>query len=375
MKRRTVLRNETVSPDDIIYRAGSNVPIGVEFDDAGHRSEFFDAKAPEAKLYKMLTQAFPGHAVRVTSQTTDGSKAIVHVWSDRSPGDDYVFDLKTMNADHLLTSRTWLDPATQAVRKGIALKARDGLPLRGYVTLPHGTDGKNLPMVVMPHGGPFGIFDRWGFHSEAAMLAAAGYAVLQVNFRGSGNHGLAFEHAGRNQWGKAMQDDVTDATRWSIEQGIADPARICIHGTSYGAYAALMGAAKEPSLYRCASGYVGVYDLAALHTSGDIRDSGSGDTYLQQWVGKPEDLADVSPTRLADKIKVPVLLASGGEDRRAPSTQSDMMEKALKRAGVPVQHIHFSQESHGFYKPAHQKEYFTALLEFLDRNIGAGEKP
>ena len=372
MKRRTLLQDKRANPARILYRAGTNVPVGVEYDDAGHRMAFFDPTTKEARLHRSLAAAFPGHGVRVTSQTTDGGRAIVHVWSDRSPGDDYLFDLKTMKADHLLTSRAWLDPETQAARTPVEVKARDGLPLHGYVTVPHGTGGKGLPMVVMPHGGPFGIYDGWGFDADAQMLAAAGYAVLQVNFRGSGNYGMAFEHAGRNQWGKAMQDDVTDATKWAIDQGIADPKRICIHGGSYGAYAALMGAAREPALYRCASGYVGVYDLPAMHTSGDIRDSDSGDTYLQRWIGKPEELAGVSPNRLADKIKVPVLLASGGEDRRAPSTHTDMMERALKSAGVPVQRIHYPEEGHGFYQPRHQQEYYTTLLEFLDRHIGGG---
>ena len=372
MQRRTLLRDDIADVHRVIYRAGTRIPVGVEFNDDGHRTEFFDKTSPEARLHRSLAAAFPGHAVRVTSQTTDGKKAIVHVWSDRSPGDDYLFDLKSMSADHLLTSRAWLDPDKMATMKPIALKARDGTPLKGYVTLPDGSSGKNLPMVVMPHGGPFGIYDAWGFDPDAQMLAAAGYAVLQVNFRGSGNYGLGFEHAGRNQWGKAMQDDVTDATRWVVEQGIADAKRICIHGGSYGGYAALMGAAKEPSLYRCASGYVGVYDLPAMHTTGDIRDADSGDTYLQRWIGKPDELAGVSPTRLADKIKAPVLLAAGGEDRRAPIEHTRMMERALESAGVPVETVYYPEEGHGFHRLDHQQEYYGKLLEFLDRHIGGG---
>src|SRR5690606_1391046 len=154
--------------------------------------------------------------------------------------DFYIFDTVAKKADHVVARRAWFDPAAMAERRPVSLTARDGLQLHGFVTIPAGTSGRGLPMVVLPHGGPYGVFDTWGFDTEAQMLAEAGYAVLQVNFRGSGNHGRAFEHAGARQWGGTMQDDVTDATRWAIAEGIADASRICIYGSSYGAYAALM---------------------------------------------------------------------------------------------------------------------------------------
>jgi dipeptidyl aminopeptidase/acylaminoacyl peptidase len=217
----------------------------------------------------------------------------------------------------------------------VSFKARDGLTVKGYLTLPPGSDGKRLPMVVMPHGGPFGVYDQWRFEDDSQILAGAGYAVLQVNYRGSGNYGRAFRTAGARQWGGAMQDDLTDATRWAIAQGHADAGRICIYGASYGGYAALMGVAKEPGLYRCAAGYVGVYDLPTMHTHGDIQQRGSGETYLRRWIGERDALAAVSPNRMADKIKVPVFLAAGGEDQRAPIEHSEMMERVEKgrRAG------------------------------------------
>src|SRR5690606_2629455 len=167
-------------------------------------------------------------------------------------------------------------------------------------------------------GGPFGIFDRWGFDRDAQLLAASGYAVLQVNFRGSGNYGRAFKQAGGQQWGRAMQDDVTDATLWAITQGHADPERICIYGASYGAYAALMGVVREPGLYRCAIGYVGVYDLPRM-VKDDLGRSRSTATWLRDWVGSDTAaLEAVSPTTRASAIGVPVFLAAGGEDFVAP---------------------------------------------------------
>lgn len=204
-------------------------------------------------------------------------------------------------------------------------------------------------------------------------MASRGYAVLQVNFRGSGGYGHAFQRAGFKQWGGAMQDDLTDATRWAIQQGITDPKRICIYGGSYGGYASLMGVAKEPDLYRCAVGYVGVYDMPMMYGRGDIQHWQSGTNYLEDTLGR-DNLEVISPTRLASKIKVPVFLAAGGEDKRAPIEHSEKMEKALRDAGVPVETLYFDTEGHGFYTEEHNREYYTRLLAFLDKHIGSGAK-
>jgi dipeptidyl aminopeptidase/acylaminoacyl peptidase len=370
MKRSIVLRDEHVDPYEMVYSASGSTPLGAAFMDARYRTAFIDENGEDARLHRMLEKAFGDQAVRITSRTRDGQQALVQVWSDRSPGDYFIFNVATKKADHLLTSRSWLDPESMGATRAVVLEARDGTALRGYVTVPNGSDGKNLPMVVMPHGGPFGEFDTWGFDPEVQMLAASGYAVLQVNFRGSSNYGRTFAESGKRQWGRTMQDDVTDATHWAIKQGIADGKRLCIHGASYGGYAALMGAAREPTLYRCASGYVGVYDLAILHTEGDVQEAKSGETYVREWIGERESLAAVSPNLLADRITVPVLLAAGGEDRRAPIAHTKMMEKALRKAGVPVEALYFDDEGHGFYLHAHKMEYYTKLLQFLDRHIG-----
>lgn len=317
-----------------------------------------------------LEQAFPGMAVRITSQTQDGKTALVSVRSDRNPGDFYVMDVASKKVDYAASRREWLDPEKMGPVKPIELKARDGLALHGYLTVPSGSDGKKLPLVVMPHGGPYFTQDVWGFDLDAQILASAGYAVLQLNFRGSDGYGLAFARAGAHQWGKAMQDDLTDATRWAIAQGIADGNRICMYGGSYGGYASLMGVVREPDLYRCTVGYVGVYDLPKHYTMGDVRESQSGRAFLKEWVGEPSQLAAVSPNLLADRIKVPVFLAAGGEDERTPIRHTKLMEQALVKAGKPVETLYFSTEGHGFYKREHRKEFYTRLLGFLDRHIG-----
>ncbi|MCC4590048.1 prolyl oligopeptidase family serine peptidase [Xanthomonas campestris pv. cannae] len=372
-ERKVVARDPLADPHDTLYRHGTHVPIGVVVLGDKPHTLFFDSTSPEAKTQRSLEAAFPGQSVYVTSSTRDGRLNLVQVTSGRNPGEFYLFDTEAKKADFAFARRAALQPSKLAEVRPVALQARDGLALHGFVTLPAAASSGKVPMVVMPHGGPIGVFDSGLFNESAQILASAGYAVLQINYRGSANYGRAFTQAGGGQWGGAMQDDVTDATRWAIAQGIADPQRICMFGASYGAYASLMGVAKEPTLYRCAAGYVGVYDLPMLYVKGDTQQRDSGKTYLREWVGSPSELAAVSPVNLADKIKVPVFLAAGGEDERAPIQHSKKMEAALKKAGVPVETLYVPTEGHGFYTEEHRREFYTRLLAFLSKSLGGAQ--
>jgi len=369
-ERKQVLSDPLVNPSRIIYRPGTAIPVGALFLGDTPRTRFFDEASADARLYRSLESAFGGNAVYITSSTRDGNKVLVETFSSSNPGDFFVYDQKAKAAQHLISRSDWIDPEQAAPVRPITLKARDGLPLHGFLTTPRGSEGRGLPMVVLPHGGPFGVFDDGTYDRESQLLAAAGYAVLQLNFRGSGNYGRAYEQAGARQWGGTMQDDLTDATRWAIDQGIAERSKICIYGASYGGYAALMGVAREPALYQCAAGYVGVYDLPMMHARGDIQAQRSGVTYLREWLGTPEKLREVSPVNLAASIKVPVFLAAGGEDERAPIQHTQRMEAALKKAGVPVESLYYPREGHGFYVDANRREYYTRLLAFLSRHLG-----
>lgn len=372
-ERKELLRNENVDPDGIIYSQDEDsVPVGAIFADGKPSTRFFSAESPDLRLYRSLEAAFPGEAVFVTSETADGKLALVQVSSDRNPGDFYLFDVAAKKLDYLLSRRDWLEPEEMAAMAPIQLQARDGIALHGFLTTPKGSDGRNLPLVVLPHGGPYGIRDSWSFNPEVQLLAAAGYAVLQLNYRGSGGYGRAFQQAGAREWGGRMQDDLTDATRWAISQGIAAKDRICIYGASYGAYAALTGMAKEPGLYRCAAGYVGVYDLPMMQKE-DARGSKRLGRWSKDWVGEGAMLAAVSPTNMADRIKAPVFLAAGGEDEIAPVAHTELMERRLQAAGVPVETLYYKTEGHGFYKPEHQREYYTRLLDFFSRHLGGAK--
>ena len=332
-----------------------------------------DKGAREAKLLATLMPQFPGEDVRITSSTTDGSKAVFLVSSDRNPGEFYLFDSAAGKASLLFSRMPWIKPDAMVAVEPVSLKARDGLALHGYLARPAGKEtAKALPLVVFVHGGPYGIRDTWEFDPDVQLLANRGYAVLQVNFRGSGGYGDRFIHAGYREWGAKMQDDVTDATRWAIAEDVADPARICIYGASYGGYAALRGATKEPDLYRCAIGYVGVYDLRLMYTRGDIPQSDYGDNYLKMVLGEDESqLWDRSPIAHLDQLKGKVMLIVGGEDKRVPPIQGEHLHDALTKAHVAHEWIYERTEGHGFYDENHRTALYEKIVAFLDANIGA----
>lgn len=369
LEMRLVVRSEFADPASMITSLDGSGLIGAVFYDGEPVMRFFDETHPDVRLMRSLQASFPGHYVGVDPATSDGKQVVLHVFSDRAPASYFLFDVENKRASHLVARRDWIDPDTTASMRPITVTARDGLELHGYLTLPYGKQAKDLPLVVNPHGGPFFVVDRWGFNTEAQMLAAHGFAVLQINFRGSAGYGAAFEGAGIKQWGDGMIDDITDAVKWAVAENIADPGRICIYGSSYGGYASLMSVAREPELYRCAIGYVGVYEMPMLLGRGDVQDRRSGMSYLRNVLGDL-DLAAISPTRHAGSIKVPVLLAAGKEDVRAPPEHTEAMEKALRAAGVPVTSTIVAKEGHGFSNPDNQRAFYGALLAFLDQHIG-----
>lgn len=335
-------------------------------------AEAIVAGADTIKAIGALSRALPGESVRIVSSTRDGSKAVALASSDMDPGTFYLWDVASGKAAPLLQRASWIKPSEMAAMQPVEFKARDGLKLHGYLSMPPGKEqAKHLPLVVYVHGGPFGIRDEWRYDPMVQMLATRGYAVLQVNYRGSGGYGDDFLHAGYRQWGSKMQDDVTDATHWAVDQGIASRGHICIFGGSYGGYAALEGAVKEPDLYRCSIGYVGVYDLSMMYTDGDISDRTSGKSYLHTTLGTdPAELAAHSPVNQLDKLKANVMLIVGGEDVRVPPKQGQNLHFALQSRGIAHEWLYKAGEGHGFYDEANNVELFQRVTQFLDRNIG-----
>ena len=329
---------------------------------------FLHEDNPAVKTYEALQRAFPDQRVNVTSTSADGRLAIVYVDSDVNPGDYYMFDTVTKRADFLRGGRIWIEPKQMRPKQPFVFKARDGLELHGYVTRP--TGDSPYPMIVMPHGGPHGVRDTWEYDPEVQLLASRGYAVLQVNYRGSGGFGVDFETSGYGEWGAKMQDDVTDATRWAIDQKIAIADRICIYGGSYGGYAALMGAAREPDLYQCAIGYAGVYDLPLLFESGDTPESRFGRDYLERVLGNDvAKLRERSPVYMAQNIKAPVLLIHGKDDTRADYEHAKRMRAALEEHHKKVEWLALGGEGHGVYDENTRRDVYERILQFLDANL------
>lgn len=319
----------------------------------------------EARLVRAMQPQLPGHFVWPVSASKDGQRVLLRAVSDRNAGDYFLFDRQTREASFVMATREWLDIDSLATSEAFELEARDGLKLQGYLTRPIPAI-ENAPLIVMPHGGPHGVRDDWGFDPLVQSLATRGYAVLQLNFRGSGGYGQAFLESGYRQWGRKMQDDVTDATRWALDTHGFDPERVAIYGASYGGYAALMGAAREPELYRCAISYVGVSDLPTMFTRGDIEDSTYGVTYLKEVLGEdPAELKANSPSQLADKIRAKVFLIHGGRDERVPIKHAELMRDALKAAGNPPEWYVESAEAHGFITEAAQEKLYTRVDGFL----------
>ncbi|MBV2128123.1 alpha/beta hydrolase family protein [Arsukibacterium indicum] len=353
------------------YHSHNGDVLAVSYMTTNNEVEFINREHRDAKLLAGLQAAFPDQAVSITSFDRAGKTALFRVSSDVNPGEFYLYDTENGQARYLASALGKLQKDQLQPMQQISFKARDGKTIRGLLTLP--SDGaKNLPLIVNVHGGPFGPFDSWGFNSDVQFLASRGYAVLQINFRGSGGYGDDFQRAGRLQWGHAMQDDVTDGTLWAIEQGIADKERICIFGGSYGGYAALWGVIKEPDLYKCSVGYVGVYDMP-LFFDGDGSDASRSPTieqYITSHVGEGDDyMRSISPVHHVDKIKAELFIVHGSKDVRVPIVHANNLKKALDDIGKPYEWL-VKEDGHGFFKVDHRVELYSKMVEFFDKHIG-----
>ena len=345
-------------------------PFGVVYNTGRPAVDYIDKESQWSQLHQALMQRFAGQLVYFTNYTRDEKKVLFYVLSDKNAGTYYQFDTQTKKISLLMESLPWIKPESLVQMLPVEIPAKDGTKLSGFYTAV-GTGPK--PLVVMPHGGPIGINDSWSFDDDAQFLASRGYAVLQVNYRGSSGRGKNFETAGWKQWGDLIQDDIADGVRWAIAQGKADPNRVCIYGVSFGGYSALMNPVRNPGMYKCAVGYAGVYDLNLVSRTGYPSRSQYGRRIFDRQVGTDSaKLAEQSPAKFAAKIDIPVLLIHGRDDQVAKFDQFDAMENALSAAGRKPQTFVVDAEGHGFYKPENVAEVYRRLEAFLSKNIGPG---
>jgi dipeptidyl aminopeptidase/acylaminoacyl peptidase len=329
-------------------------------------------------MFDKLKAKLPGYEVSVVSNNDNEDKYTIWAGSDHVTGKFYFYDQATDKLDLLAERTPWLKEDQMADMKPITYTSRDGLTIHGYLTLPKGREAKDLPVVINPHGGPWAR-DGWGFNNEAQFLANRGYAVLQMEFRGSTGYGRKFWEASFKQWGKTMQDDVTDGVQWLVKQGIADPERVAIYGGSYGGYATLAGITFTPELYACAVDYVGVSNLFTfMNTIPPYWEPGRKMFY--EMVGDPAAdkdsvlMASASPVMHADKIVCPLFIAQGRNDPRVNVDESDQMVKALEARGVKVEYMVKDNEGHGFHNEENRFDFYGAMEKFLDQHIGSGYK-
>jgi len=370
-QRTTLFNDRIAAPVGLLYGAKRDMPFAARPGIGAAHAVYFDENNEDAKLHKLLSQQFPGDYVSFVNFSDDGNLLLFAVMSDRDPGSYYLFDKKSGKADMLFSAMEAINPEDMAERKPISFRTRDDQTLHGFLTMPKHAPGAKLPLVLLPHGGPHGVVDEWFFDDDAQFLASRGYAVLQVNFRGSEGRGPDFERAGYRQWGGKVQDDLVDGLKWAISQGEVDGARVCVYGASFGGYSALMLAAREPAMFKCAIGYAGVYDLNLMTKTEEAQRSKRFVNTIKRYIGEDKaELDRFSPVTLADRITAPVLLIHGGKDKRAPQMHADAMRAALSRAGRPPEWFVAPNEGHGFYDTKNVTEFYQRLEAFLAKNLG-----
>ena len=370
-KRTSVACDPSQSLAWTLDSADGTHPIAAVFNAGMQEIRVLAPESPEGKVITNLTNTFAGRTLGDFSMSLDGTKLLFRVSSDRDPGSYFLLDTQAGKLRRLLTVSPWIKPEQMAERRPIEFKARGGKTIHGYLTLPNGVSPAGLPLVVNPHGGPFWIRDYWGWDAEPQMLASRGYAVLQVNFRGSGGYGNSFLEAGYKNWGTTMIDDITDGLRYTIAQGYADPARVCIYGVSYGGYAAMMSAVREPDAYKCVVAFAGIYDLPPFLRDTDTSSSWQGSNFIQDFVGVSNEIkAQQSPLTYIDKLKAPVFIVHGEDDKRVPFRQAKLLRSALEDRKIPYEWLSKSHEEHGFYNEDNRVEFYEKMLAFLDKYIG-----
>lgn len=361
--------NHEVDIHNLSYSKKRKVLTVISYINWKTQLEFLDAEIK--KIYDRITPELGNYEIVIADTNKDEDKFIIRTYSDRSMGAYYLYEKNTTKLTKLANVSPWINEDKMTEIKPVIFKSRDGLTINGYLALPDDIEPANLPVVLLVHGGPWAR-DTWGYHPEVQFLANRGFAVFRINYRGSTGYGRKFWEISFKQWGKTMQDDLTDGVKWLIENGIADPKRIAIYGGSYGGYAVLAGLTFTPDLYACGVDYVGVSNLFTFMKSIPPY----WKPYLEmmyEMVGKPENDVDLlrgaSPVFHVDKIKAPLFIAQGRMDPRVNVNESDQMVEALKKRGIEVPYMVKDNEGHGFRNEENRFDFYEAMEKFLEKHL------
>ena len=320
------------------------------------------------RITRMTDKFFPDMTSKIISQSADKKKFIIKTSSPTNPGDYYFQDLNTNKIDWFSESYPGLDDEKLGAMKPVTYQARDGLDIPAYLSLPaRAKDQKNLPTIIMPHGGPFAR-DGYGFDYWVQFLTTRGYAVLQMNYRGSTGLGNRFQELGHREWGGKMLDDINDGAHWMIERGYTNPKRICIVGGSYGGYAALQTLVKEPGLYKCAVVFAPVTNMITMFNNFK-NFFGQRERYMPYIRNEAVSLSDISPYKNIDKINVPVLLVHGTNDRRVDYKHGNMFAKAMKRKKKNIRFVTLKEGDHHLSRQKHRIRFLKEMEKFLKKNL------
>ncbi|HEY9488112.1 MAG TPA: S9 family peptidase, partial [Chryseosolibacter sp.] len=366
---KVIYENPAVDISGVDYSRKRKVLTNVNFENEKPGILFLDEGTQT--LYEKIQSQIPDYHFQIARKNKDEDKLLIYAYSDRYYGGYYFYDVKADRFEKLADQKPWLKEDNMAEVKTVKYTSRDGLTIPAYLTLPKGLEAKGLPVVINPHGGPWAR-DSWGFNPEAQFLANRGYAVLQMNFRGSTGYGKEFWQASFKQWGRKMQDDISDGVKWLVKEGIADSTRVAIYGGSYGGYATLAGITLTPELYCCAVDYVGVSNMFTFMNTIPPYWEPFREMFYEM-VGDPVKdsvmLAGVSPVLHVDKIKCPLLVAQGANDPRVNIDESDQIVKALRERGITVEYMVKDDEGHGFYNQENQLDFYGSMEKFFEKHL------
>ena len=364
-----IFNHPTLDIHAYIREPGSRVIVGAKTMKEQVNFHYFDPKAPFAKLHQQLTSTFPDYDIHINGHSANSNELVVGISNDKNPGEYYLFDQKKQNLEYLLSRKPQLDEAQMMPRKYIEFTARDQQTVYGYLTLPRANSSPH-PLVVDVHGGPYGVQDDWHFDSDAQLLANRGYAVLQINFRGSGGYGKKYEKVAYLKRNSLIQHDIIDGTRWAQSLENIDNKNVCIIGGSFGGYAALMAPLIEPELFKCAIPRYGPYDLVYQMQNADYMDKDSVSVGAMKKYGDNEKIwREHSPLTYIDKLRIPLMIVTGGKDLRVPPQSAWHLKKALDERDIKYEWLYKASEGHGFINPENKQELYEKTLSFLDKYL------